>query len=590
MDFPERSHHCGELRAEHIGRRVSLRGWVDRRRDHGGVIFLDMRDAAGVAQAVFDPAAAESFALADQVRGEFVLAIEGPVRERSADTVNERMPTGAVEVVGERLSILSRAETPPFQLDGHIEVGEEARLRHRYVDLRRPEMLANLRRRATLARLIRAALEDEGFLEVETPMLTRATPEGARDYLVPSRVHAGHVYALPQSPQLFKQLLMIGGVDRYYQIARCFRDEDLRADRQPEFTQVDIEASFVDEATMMRLIGELLRGLFKECLQVDLGDIPTLSHAEAMRRYGEDRPDLRNPLELVEIADLMRDVEFKVFREPARADGSRVAALRVPGGAALSRGEIDALTEFAVEHGAGGLAWIKINERAAGRDGLQSPILKFIPEQVTERMFDRLEAADGDIVFFGADAAAAVNASLSAVRRRLGEQLNLLAEGWAPLWVVDFPMFARDDDGRLQAMHHPFTAPDCSVEQLRADPEAAGSRAYDIVLNGFEIGGGSMRIHDLEMQMATLELLGFDAEEAERRFGFLLEALRYGAPPHGGIALGLDRLAMLIAGCDSIREVIAFPKTQSAVCPMTKAPGAAEAGQLRELHLRKIGK
>ncbi len=582
-----RSRYCGDLRPEHTGERVRLCGWVDRRRDHGGVIFLDLRDRSGVVQLVFDPDAGEHFHRAEQVRGEFVLWAEGTVRLRSEDTRNPKMPTGEVEVLGASLEILNTAETPPFQLDEYIEAGEELRLRHRYLDLRRPAMQGGLLLRARLLSLLRKALEREGFWEVETPALTRATPEGARDYLVPSRLDPGTFYALPQSPQLFKQLLMIGGIDRYFQAARCFRDEDLRADRQPEFTQIDIEASFVDEEAIMEITERILREAFSELLGEELPAFPRMEYAEAMRRFGSDCPDLRNPLELVEISELMREVEFNIFRQAARDADSRLAVLRVPGGGAMSRAEIDACTEFVAEFGAGGLAWIRVNDRSAGIRGLQSPILKFIPAEQTLALLACCAAESGDLLFFGAGPIATVNQSLGALRDRLGAERGLLRAGWAPLWVHSFPMFERDEAGGFMALHHPFTAPQTEDPQaVQQDPGAQLSRAYDVVLNGHEIGGGSVRIHKPEMQRTVLQVLGFERAEAEQRFGFLLEALRYGAPPHGGIALGLDRLAMLFSGAGSIREVIAFPKTQSGSCPLTGAPREVEAERLRELRLR----
>jgi aspartyl-tRNA synthetase len=580
-----RSHYCGDLRKEHIGEDITLCGWVHRRRDHGGVIFLDVRDREGLAQVVFDPDREESFALADSCRNEFVVEIKGTVRNRPEGTVNPEMPTGEIEVLGKELVILNKAETPPFQLDEHQNVGEEVRLRHRYIDLRRPEMQEKMRFRSKVTNAIRNYLDDNGFLDIETPILNRATPEGARDYLVPSRVHEGQFFALPQSPQLFKQLLMVSGFDRYYQIAKCFRDEDLRADRQPEFTQIDIETSFMDEEGIMALTENMIRKLFLEMKDVDLGDFPRMPYSEAMQRYGSDKPDLRYPMELVDVADLMAEIEFKVFAGPANDPKSRVTALKVPGGAQLTRKNIDDYTKFVSIYGAKGLAWIKVNEIENGVNGLQSPIIKFLGDDVTMAIMERLGAENGDIVFFGADKAKIVSEALGALRIKVGEDLNMAQCEWAPLWVVDFPMFEETDAG-LTALHHPFTAPSCTADELKANPLEALSRAYDMVLNGCELGGGSVRIHDQNMQAKVLEILGISDEEAEDKFGFLLNALQFGAPPHGGLAFGLDRLIMLMTGTESIREVIAFPKTQSASCMMTEAPGEVSAAQLRELNIK----
>jgi aspartyl-tRNA synthetase len=581
-----RTHFGGELRSSDIDSTVTLCGWVDRRRDHGGVIFLDLRDREGIVQVVFDPDTEEHFATADRVRSEYVLQVTGRVRARSAATVNPAMATGEIEVLGKSIEVLATAETPPFQLDEHTAVGEEVRLRYRYMDLRRPEMQHKLRLRSRVTIAVRNFLDGEGFLDIETPILTRATPEGARDYLVPSRTHPGQFFALPQSPQLFKQLLMVSGFDRYYQIAKCFRDEDLRADRQPEFTQIDIETSFLDEPAIMDIAERMVRELFEDVLAVELPEFPHMAWAEAMERFGSDKPDLRNPLELVSIDDLMQQVDFKVFRGPADDPAGRVAALRVPGGARLSRKEIDDYTRFVGTHGARGLAWIKVNDLAAGTEGLQSPIIKFMPEELVAELMQRLEAADGDIIFFGADRASIVNDALGALRLRVGEDLGLVADGWAPLWVVDFPMFEEDGEGGWTPLHHPFTAPACDLDTLRQRPGEALSRAYDMVLNGTELGGGSVRINDRAMQESVLDILGIGEEEAQQKFGFLLDALRYGAPPHGGIAFGLDRLVMLMSGSASIRDVIAFPKTQTAGCLMTDAPGDVGAAPLRELHIR----
>ena len=581
-----RSHYCGELNESHVDQEVTLCGWVHRRRDHGGVIFLDVRDRDGITQVVFDPDTEQSFATAEGVRNEFVLKITGKVRLRPEGTVNKDMPTGKIEVLGKELEILNAANTPPMQLDEHETVGEDVRLRHRYIDLRRPEMLQRLRFRSKVVNTVRNFLDENGFLDIETPLLTKATPEGARDYLVPSRTHPNRFFALPQSPQLFKQILMASGMDRYYQIAKCFRDEDLRADRQPEFTQIDVETSFMDEEGIMSIMEELIVKVFKSHLDVDLGTFPRMSHEEAMRRFGSDKPDLRIDLELVDIAEQMKNVDFKVFSGPANDPASRVVALRVPGGASLSRKVIDDYTDYVAIFGAKGLAWIKVNDVAAGIEGLQSPIIKFIGEEVVAGLIKDLGAETGDIIFFGADKANVVNEAIGALRLKVAADLDLVKSGWAPLWVVDFPMFEADSEGGLTSLHHPFTAPSCSVEELAANPAGALSRAYDMVLNGTELGGGSVRINKPDMQQAVFEVLGIGEEEAEEKFGFLLNALSYGCPPHGGIAFGLDRLIMLMTGATSIRDVIAFPKTQSAACPLTDAPGAVSSKQLRELNIK----
>ncbi|MES9937908.1 MAG: aspartate--tRNA ligase [Sedimenticola sp.] len=584
-----RTHYCGELNASHIDQEVVLCGWAHRRRDHGGVIFIDLRDREGLVQVVYDPDLPEVFNIAEQVRNEFVLLVKGRVRARPEGTVNPDLPTGEIEVLGLELEVMNRADTPPFQLDEHERVSEEVRLRYRYVDLRRPEMLQKIKMRSAVTRALRGYLDDHGFLDVETPMLTKATPEGARDYLVPSRTHPGHFYALPQSPQLFKQLLMMSGMDRYYQIVRCFRDEDLRADRQPEFTQLDIETSFMDEEELLVMMEEMIRKLFKDVLDQDLPNpFPRMSYQESMLRFGSDRPDLRCPLELVDVADLMADVEFKVFSGPAKDSKGRVAALRLPRGCELSRKEIDDYTKYVGIYGAKGLAYIKVNELAKGVEGLQSPILKFLPDDVVMAIMERTAAEDGDIVFFGADKTNVVNEALGALRVKLGEDRGLMDEGWHPLWVVDFPMFEWDSQtDRWNSLHHPFTSPkEEHLDILESDPENCHSRAYDMVLNGTELGGGSVRIHRREVQERVFSLLGIGEEEAREKFGFLLDALKYGCPPHAGLAFGLDRLVMLMSGATSIREVMAFPKTQTAACLLTNAPSDANPAQLRELSLR----
>ena len=581
-----RSHYCGELNESHVDQDVSLCGWVHRRRDHGGVIFLDVRDREGISQVVYDPDTVESFAIAEGVRNEFVIQVKGRVRLRPEGTINEEMPTGRIEILGKELVVLNAAESPPMQLDEHAEVGEDVRLHYRYIDLRRPEMAAKLRFRSKVANTIRNFLDSNGFLDIETPLLTKATPEGARDYLVPSRTHPNRFFALPQSPQLFKQILMASGMDRYYQIANCFRDEDLRADRQPEFTQIDVETSFMDENQIMEIMEEMIRHTFKSLMGVEFGEFPQISHAEAMRRYGSDKPDLRIDLELVDIADLMKSVEFKVFSGPANDPDSRVVALRVPQGGSLTRKIIDAYTEYVGIYGARGLAWIKVNDLDAGIEGLQSPILKFMGTEVIESLLSTLNAESGDIIFFGADKEKIVNEAMGALRIKVAEDLDLVKDEWAPLWVIDFPMFEEDGEGNLTSLHHPFTAPACDAETLENDPKSALSRAYDMVLNGTELGGGSIRINQPTVQQAVFKALGISDEEAQEKFGFLLGALSYGCPPHGGIAFGFDRLIMLMTGSSSIREVIAFPKTQSASCPLTDAPGAVSAKQLRELNIR----
>ena len=582
-----RSHYCGVVDAALIDSEVTLCGWVHKRRDHGGVIFIDLRDREGLVQVVVDPDTAEIFNTAEQVRNEFVLQVSGRVRNRPAGTINPELRTGEIEVLAKDLKVLNAAETPPFQLDDD-DVQEETRMRYRYVDLRRPDMQRRMRLRSTVTQKLREALNEQGFLDVETPILTRATPEGARDYLVPSRTHQGEYFALPQSPQLFKQILMMSGIDRYYQFARCFRDEDLRADRQPEFSQLDIEMSFVEEKDVMQTTERMMRALFAGELGVELPDpFPTMSYAEAMLRYGSDKPDLRIDLELIELSDELKSVEFKVFSGPAQDPDGRVAALRVPDGARLTRREIDNYTEFVGRYGARGLAYIKCNDVAAGKEGLQSPIVKNIADDALAAVISRTGAKDGDLIFFGAGEGTMVSESLGALRIKIGQDLDLVAEGWKPLWVVDFPMFEWDArEKRWSALHHPFTAPSTDLDTLRDNPGQALSRAYDMVLNGTELGGGSIRIHDATMQQAVLDLLGIGEEEAQDKFGFLLDALRYGAPPHGGIAFGIDRLVMLMAGAATIRDVMAFPKTQSASCLLTNAPGNVSERQMRELGLK----
>ncbi|HEY6825042.1 MAG TPA: aspartate--tRNA ligase [Steroidobacteraceae bacterium] len=580
-------YYCGQVNEQLIGQVITVAGWVHRRRDHGGVIFVDLRDREGLLQIVFDPTAAAVFREAERLRNEFVVRVRGRLRPRPSGTVNPNLASGGVELLAEELELLNRSEPLPFQLDE--QVNEEVRLRYRYLDLRREVMSQRLRLRHRLTRSMRAYLDTHGFVDLETPMLTKATPEGARDYLVPSRTHPGKFFALPQSPQIFKQLLMIAGFDRYYQIARCFRDEDLRADRQPEFTQLDVETSFLSQDEIMKLMEGLVRHFFHEVLGAQLPDpFPRMSHAEALRRFGSDKPDLRNPLELTDVADLVRDCEFKVFAGPAKDPQGRVAALRVPGGGGMPRSQIDECTAFVTRYGAKGLAYIKVNARAGGREGLQSPIIKFLSDAALSGILERTQATDNDVIFFGADSAKVVGDALGALRLKLGQDLALLAGGWRPLWVIEFPMFEWDEqERRWVAMHHPFTAPlNDDPAALRAAPAAALAKAYDMVLNGSEIGGGSVRIHREEMQSTVFSLLGIDAAEAQQKFGFLLDALKFGAPPHGGIAFGLDRLAMLMAGADSIREVIAFPKTQTAADPLTDAPTEVSEAQLRELHVR----
>ena len=581
-----RTHYCGQVTAELAEQEVTLCGWVNKRRDLGGLIFIDLRDREGLVQVVFDPDENALFEQANRLRQEFCVQIRGKVNRRPDSQVNANMKTGEVEILAKELTILSRSE--PLPIDFNSQVSEEARLRYRYLDLRRPQMNENLQFRAKVASAVRRFLDDNGFLDIETPMLTRATPEGARDYLVPSRTHKGRFFALPQSPQLFKQLLMMSGFDRYYQIVKCFRDEDLRADRQPEFTQIDIETSFMSAEQVMEVTETMTRQLFQQLLDIDLGKFPTMTWHEAMRRFGSDKPDLRNPLELVDVADLLKDVEFKVFSGPANDEKGRVAVIRLPGQADnVSRKMIDEYTQFVGIYGAKGLAWIKVNDLSQGREGLQSPILKFLPDEALNAILERTEAATGDILFFGSDKANVVAEAMGALRLKLGETFELVSDEWRPLWVVDFPMFEEDDEGRLAAMHHPFTAPvNVTPDELKANPAQALSNAYDMVLNGVEVGGGSVRIHDNAMQQAAFEVLGIGAEEAKEKFGFLLEALKYGTPPHAGLAFGLDRLVMLMVGASSIRDVIAFPKTTTAACVLTDAPGLANPDALQELGVK----
>ncbi len=583
-----RTDYCGNIDSSYIGQEITLCGWVNKRRDLGGVIFIDLRDREGIVQVVFDPDLPEVLSVANKLRGEFCVKLTGKVRARPEGQINKDMRTGEIEILGTGLEIINRSDALP--LDWNQENSEEQRLRYRYLDLRRPVMSQRLQFRAKVTGAVRRFLEGEGFLDIETPILTKATPEGARDYLVPSRTHKGEFFALPQSPQLFKQLLMMSGMDRYYQIVKCFRDEDLRADRQPEFTQIDIETTFLDADGVMAITESMIRDLFNTMLNLDLGDFPRMTYAEAMKRFGSDKPDLRNPLELTDIADLLETVEFKVFSGPANDPKGRVAAIRVPGGASMSRKQIDEYTKFVGIYGAKGLAWMKVNEMAPGQEGLQSPILKFLSEDITDGILQRTGAKAGDILLFGADTNTVVTEAMGALRLKLGEDFELLEGEWKPLWVVDFPMF-EEFDGQLHAIHHPFTAPrGLTAEELKANPVGALSDAYDMVLNGCELGGGSVRIHNEEMQSAVFDILGIDEEEAKNKFGFLLEALRFGAPPHAGLAFGLDRLVMLMTGATSIRDVMAFPKTTTAACPLTSAPSPANPKQLEELAIATVKK
>ncbi|GGW74823.1 aspartate--tRNA ligase [Alteromonas halophila] len=583
-----RTDYCGNIDSSYTGQTVTLYGWVNKRRDLGGVIFIDLRDREGIVQVVFDPDLPDVLEVANTLRSEFCVKLSGKVRARPEGQINKDMRTGEIEILGTALEVINRAEVLP--LDWNQENSEEQRLRYRYLDLRRPVMSQRLMFRAKVTAAVRRYLEEDGFLDIETPILTKATPEGARDYLVPSRTHKGEFFALPQSPQLFKQLLMMSGMDRYYQIVKCFRDEDLRADRQPEFTQIDLETTFLDADGVMAITEGMIRDLFNKMLDVELGDFPRMTYGDAMRRYGSDKPDLRNPLELVDVADLLKDVDFKVFSGPANDAKGRVAVIKVPGGASMSRKQIDEYTKFAGIYGAKGLAWIKVNDDSMGQDGLQSPILKFLSDDITTSLVERTGAKTGDILLFGADSATVVTEALGALRLKLGEDFELLQGDWRPLWVVDFPMF-EEVDGELYALHHPFTSPrGLSPEALKANPVEALSDAYDMVLNGVELGGGSVRIHDQAMQSAVFSILGIDEEEAKNKFGFLLDALQFGAPPHAGLAFGLDRLVMLMTGAGSIRDVMAFPKTTTAACPLTSAPSPANPQQLEDLAIATVKK
>ena len=585
----KRTHKCNEVTKDLIGKEISISGWIRRRRDHGGVIFFDVRDETGLVQVVYNPELEKIFSLAESCRNEFVIYSKGKVRERPEGTVNKNLISGEVEIEAAELTILNTSLPLPFQLDEYSSVGEETRLKFRFLDLRRDEMQSNLRLRAKVSQVLREFLNHNDFIEIETPLLTKATPEGARDYVVPSRTFPGSFFALPQSPQLFKQTLMASGFERYYQFAKCFRDEDLRADRQPEFTQLDIESSFVDASEIINLVTEMIKTVFKESLDIDLGDFPVLSYSEAIELYGIDKPDLRNPLTFIEVKDLFKDSDFKVFSEPANDKESRIAALSVPKGETLTRKQIDDYTDFVGNYGAKGLAYIRVEDPSKGKEGLQSPIIKFIDDEIINKLLTVLDAKKGDIIFFGAGKRNIVNDSLAALRNLLGKDLDLLESDWAPCWVVDFPMFEKNNKGELTPLHHPFTAPRGSIDELKADPLNALTDAYDVVLNGTELGGGSVRIHDHEMQKVVLSLLGINDEQAEEKFGFLTSALQHGCPPHAGLAIGFDRMIMLMTNSESIRDVIAFPKTQTASCLLTDAPGEASSEQLDELHIKFHG-
>lgn len=585
----KRTHKCSEVTSELIGEEIYVSGWIHRRRDHGGVIFFDLRDEGGLVQVVYNPDSRDTFSLAESCRNEYVILSKGIVRERPEGTVNESLVTGRVEIIASELEILNASLPMPFQLDEHTSVGEETRLKYRFLDLRRSDMQENLRLRSRVSGSLRNFLNAQEFIEIETPLLTKATPEGARDYLVPSRTFPGSFFALPQSPQLFKQTLMASGFEKYYQFAKCFRDEDLRADRQPEFTQLDIEMSFVNSEEVINLVTEMVKKVFVETLSVDLGDFPRISYAEAIEKYGIDKPDLRNPIELLEVKDLFKSCDFKVFSEPANDPESRIAAMKVQNGKTLTRKQIDDYTDFVGNYGAKGLAYIRVEDPEKGREGLNSPIIKFIDDKILENLLSTLKIEEGDIIFFGAGKRNIVNDSLSALRDLVARDLDLLTCEWAPCWVVDFPMFENNKSGELTPLHHPFTAPICGIEELKDSPLEALTDAYDLVLNGTELGGGSVRIHDKGMQQAVLSLLKIDKEEAEEKFGFLISALEHGCPPHAGLAIGFDRMIMLMTGSESIRDVIAFPKTQTASCLLTDAPGEAAKDQLEELHIRFHG-
>ena len=585
----KRTHKCREVTADLIGKEISVSGWIHRRRDHGGVIFFDLRDEDGLVQVVYNPETQDTFSLAETCRNEYVIFSKGTVRARPEGTSNDNLLTGQLEIIASDLKIINPSLPAPFQLDEYSSVGEETRLKYRFLDLRRSEMQDNLRLRSRVSTSLRSYLDKENFIEIETPLLTKATPEGARDYLVPSRTFPGQFFALPQSPQLFKQTLMASGFEKYFQFAKCFRDEDLRADRQPEFTQLDIELSFADSEEVTQLITRMIRQVFKETLSIELGEFPKISYHEAIEKYGTDKPDLRNPLQLIEVKEIFKDCEFKVFNEPATDEDSRIAAMKVPNGKSLTRKQIDDYTDFVAAYGAKGLAYIRIEDPSKGREGMQSPIIKFLEDSILETLTSNLKVEEGDIIFFGAGKRKIVNDSLAALRDLVAKDLDLLTCDWAPCWVVDFPMFEKNMNGDLTPLHHPFTAPNCSIEELIQDPLGALTDAYDVVLNGTELGGGSVRIHDKEMQQTVLNLLKIDDDEAQEKFGFLISALQYGCPPHAGLAIGFDRMIMLMTGSESIRDVIAFPKTQTASCLLTEAPGEAALDQLEELHIRFHG-